>query len=112
MLDELTNLKSLLKDPTILVTRGYLAGEWCEAENGQTFSVYNPARDDVVANVSDISRAQTANAISVAEKAQKVWASRAAKERSNLMRAWFDLMMENQEDLATILTAEQGKPLE
>jgi succinate-semialdehyde dehydrogenase/glutarate-semialdehyde dehydrogenase len=112
MADELTNLESLLKDPTILVTRGYLAGEWCEAENGQTFSVYNPARDDVVANVSDISRAQTANAISVAEKAQKVWASRPAKERSKLLRAWFDLMMENQEDLATILTAEQGKPLE
>ena len=112
MLDDLTNLRSLLKDPSLLVTKGYLAGEWCEADNGQTFPVYNPARDDVVANVSDISRAQTAAAISVAENAQKVWASRPAKERSNLMRVWFNLMMENQDDLATILTAEQGKPLE
>ena len=93
MLDDLTNLRSLLKDPSLLVTKGYLAGEWCEADNGQTFPVYNPARDDVVANVSDISRAQTAAAISVAENAQKVWASRPAKERSNLTVSYTHLTL-------------------
>ena len=112
MLDDLTNLQSLLKDPALLATKGYLAGDWCDGDDGLTFPVYNPARGDVVANVADISRTQTAKAISIAEKAQKEWAGRPAKERSNLMRVWYDLMMENQEDLATILTAEQGKPID
>ena len=107
MLDDLTNLQTLLKDPAVLATKGYLAGDWCDGDDGLTFPVYNPARGDVVANVADISRTQTAKAISIAEKAQKEWAGRPAKERSNLMRVWHDLMMENQEDLATILTAEQ-----
>ena len=112
MLDDLTNLQALLKDSTLLATRGYIAGEWCDGENGQTFPVYNPARGDVITDVADISRTQTAEAISIAEKAQKLWAARPAKERSNLLRNWYNLMMENQEDLATILTAEQGKPIE
>ena len=105
MLDDLTNLQALLKDSTLLATRGYIAGEWCDGENGQTFPVYNPARGDVITDVADISRTQTAEAISIAEKAQKLWAARSAKERSNLLRNWYNLMMENQEDLATILTA-------
>ena len=71
MLDDLTNLQSLLKDPTLVATKGYLAGEWCEGDNAQTFPVYNPARGDIIADVSDISRAQTAEAISIAKKAQK-----------------------------------------
>ena len=112
MLDDLTNLQTLLKDPALLATKGYLAGDWCDGDDGLTFPGYNPARGDVVANVADISRTQTAKAISIAEKAQKEWAGRPAKERSNLMRVWYDLMMENQEDLATILTAEQGKPID
>ena len=112
MLDDLTNLQALLKDSTLLATRGYIAGEWCDGENGKTFPVFNPARGDVITDVADISRTQTAEAISIAEKAQKLWAARPAKERSNLLRNWYNLMMENQEDLATILTAEQGKPIE
>ena len=112
MLDDLTNLQTLLKDPALLATKGYLAGDWCDGDDGLTFPVYNPARGDVVANVADISRTQTAKAISIAEKAQKEWAGKPAKERSNLMRVWYDMMMENQEDLATILTAEQGKPFD
>ena len=112
MLDDLTNLQALLKDSTLLATKGYLAGEWCDGESGQTFPVYNPARGDAVADVSDISRTQAAEAISIAEKAQKLWAARPAKERSHLLRNWYNLMMENQEDLATILTVEQGKPIE
>ena len=106
-----TNLKDLLKDPSLLATQGYLAGEWVNGEDGATFDVTNPARGDVIAKVADLSRAQTARAIAAAEAAQKVWAAKTAKERANILRRWYDLMMENADDLGTILTAEQGKPL-
>lgn len=106
-----TNLKDLLKDPSLLATQGYLAGEWVNGEDGVTFDVTNPARGDVIAKVADLSRAQTARAISAAEAAQKAWAAKTAKERANILRRWYDLMMENADDLGTILTAEQGKPL-
>ena len=106
-----TNLKDLLKDPSLLVTQGYLAGEWVNGEDGATFDVTNPARGDVIAKVADLSRAQTARAIAAAEAAQKAWAAKTAKERANILRRWYDLMMENADDLGTILTAEQGKPL-
>ena len=106
-----TNLKDLLKDPSLLATQGYLAGEWVNGEDGATFDVTNPARGDVIAKVADLSRAQTAQAIAAAEAAQKAWAAKTAKERANILRRWHDLMMENADDLGTILTAEQGKPL-
>ena len=106
-----TNLKDLLKDPSLRATQGYLAGEWVNGEDGATFDVTNPARGDVIAKVADLSRAQTARAIAAAEAAQKEWAAKTAKERANILRRWYDLMMENADDLGTILTAEQGKPL-
>ena len=106
-----TNLKDLLKDPSLLATQGYLAGEWVNGEDGATFDVTNPARGDVIAKVADLSRTQTARAIAAAEAAQKAWAAKTAKERANILRRWYDLMMENADDLGTILTAEQGKPL-
>ena len=106
-----TNLKDLLKDPSLLATQGYLAGEWVDGDDGATFDVTNPARGDVIAKVADLSRAQTARAIAAAEAAQKEWAAKTAKERANILRRWYDLMMENADDLGTILTAEQGKPL-
>ena len=110
MLDQMTDLKSLLKDPTLLETRAYVNGAWIDGENG-TFDVTNPARGDVIAQVADLSRAQVAQAIAAAETAQKDWAKWTGKERAAVMRRWFDLMMANQDDLGTILTAEQGKPL-
>ncbi|MGR3476380.1 MAG: NAD-dependent succinate-semialdehyde dehydrogenase [Sulfitobacter sp.] len=110
MTDAKTDLKSLLKDPSLLETRAYIGGQWVDGEDG-TFDVTNPARGDVIAQVADLSRAQVAGAIAQAEKAQKDWTSWTGKERAAVMRKWFDLMMENQDDLGTILTAEQGKPL-
>ena len=106
-----TDLKSLLKDPTLLETRAYVAGEWIDADNGATFDVINPARGDVIAQVADLSRAEVARAIAAADVAGKAWAKRTAKDRAQIMRRWYELMMENQADLATILTAEMGKPL-
>ncbi len=105
-----TDLKSLLKDPSLLETRAYVNGKWIDGDDG-TFDVTNPARGDVIAQVADLSRAQVGQAIDAAEAAQKDWASWTGKERAAVLRKWFDLMMENQDDLGTILTAEQGKPL-
>ena len=110
MLDATTDLKSILKNPELLVTKAYIGGQWVEGDNG-TFKVTNPARGDVVAEVADVSRAQVAGAIAQAEAAQKEWAKLTGKERAAILRRWFDLMMENAEDLGKILTAEQGKPL-
>ena len=110
MTDAKTDLKSMLKDPSLLETRAYIGGEWVDGDAG-TFDVVNPARGDVIAKVANLSRAQVAGAIAQAEKAQKEWASWTGKERAGVMRKWFDLMMENQDDLGAILTAEQGKPL-
>lgn len=111
MLDETTNLKSMLSRPDLLCEAAFLAGEWASAASGKTFDVVNPARGDVIANVPDLSRAEVAAAIDAAKAAQKPWAALAAKERAKVLRRWFDLMMAHQEDLAIIMTAEQGKPL-
>ncbi|WP_292287174.1 NAD-dependent succinate-semialdehyde dehydrogenase [Marivita sp.] len=110
MLDQTTDLASLLKDPTLLEIRAYVNGSWIDGDDG-TFAVDNPARGDTIAEVADLSRAQVAQAIAAAETAQKDWAKWTGKERAAVLRKWFDLMIEHQEDLGTILTAEQGKPL-
>jgi succinate-semialdehyde dehydrogenase/glutarate-semialdehyde dehydrogenase len=111
MLDTATDLSATLKDPTLLATRAYVAGEWIEADDGSTFPVTNPARGDVICTVPNLGRAETARAIAAAAEAMKDWAARPAKERANILRAWFNLMMANVEDLGRILTAEMGKPL-
>ncbi|MFV0293923.1 MAG: NAD-dependent succinate-semialdehyde dehydrogenase [Paracoccus sp. (in: a-proteobacteria)] len=106
-----TGLKALLRDPSLLETRAYVAGEWIHADDGKTFPVTNPARGDVIAEVADLSRTEVTRAISAANNAMKDWTARTAKERALIMRRWFDLMMANQDDLGLILTAEMGKPL-
>ena len=111
MLDDITDLPSLLKDPTLLSSRALVAGEWQDADDGATFAVTNPARGDVICRVPDMSRVETARAIAAAAVAQKEWAARTGKERAQILRRWFELMMANQDDLARILTAEMGKPL-
>lgn len=109
--DQTTDLKSLLADPDLFRTRAYVAGEWIDADDGKTFDVVNPARGDVIASVADLTRTEVARAIDAAQQAMQDWAARPAKERAKVMRKWFDLMMENQDDLGIILTAEMGKPL-
>ena len=110
MLDKTTDLRALLRDPSLLETRAYVAGEWITADDGSSFAVSNPARGDVIGTVPNLGRAETARAIAAAQSAMKAWAARTAKDRSNILRTWFNLMMENQDDLARILTAEMGKP--
>ncbi len=111
MLDESTDIKALLKRPDLVCDRAFLGGDWVTAKDGKTFDVSNPARGDVIASLPDLSRAEIALAIDAAHKAQKPWAAKTGKERAKILRKWFDLMMEHQEDLAILMTAEQGKPL-
>lgn len=98
-----------LKDPTLLKDKCYVAGEWIGG--AATIAVTNPADGSVIGAVPKLGAAETRRAIEAAEKAQKLWAKKTAKERAAVLRQWFGLMMDNQEDLARIMTAEQGKPL-
>ena len=106
-----TNLANLLSDTSLLETKGYLAGKWVTGDKNQTFDVINLARGDTIAKVANLSREQISAAIDIAYEAQKEWAKKTGKERATILRRWFELMMENSEDLAKILTAEQGKPM-
>ena len=98
-----------LQDPSLLKDKGYVAGEWIGAE--AKIAVTNPVDDALVGYVPKLGAAEARRAIEAAEVAQKAWAKRTAKERAGILRKWFELMLANQEDLAQIMTAEQGKPL-
>lgn len=109
MLDD-TDLKSMLKDPSLLTGQAFLGGAWSDAKSGATFEVTNPSRGDVLIDVADISVEETRDAIAAAQAAFPAWAAKTAKERAVILRKWFDLMVENADDLGAILTAEMGKP--
>ena len=109
MLDS-TNLSSMLRSPELLVSKAYVAGDWVEADDGATFDVLNPSRGDVVASVPDLGISETKRAIDACANARGAWAARTAKERSAILLEWYRLMLEHADDLATILTAEMGKP--
>ncbi len=100
-----------LKDPTLLREQCYLAGQWVDADNGETIPVHNPATGELIGTVPKMGRAEAERSVAAASDAFKLWKKKTAKERAQVLRRWFDLMMANQEDLAVILTAEQGKPL-
>ncbi|MDG2376474.1 MAG: NAD-dependent succinate-semialdehyde dehydrogenase [Woeseiaceae bacterium] len=100
-----------ISDEALLKTQAYINGEWVDSDDGGTFAVTNPANGDTIAEVASCGAAETRRAISVAETAMQAWRERGHKERAAILRKWFDLMMDSQEDLAQILTAEQGKPL-
>jgi succinate-semialdehyde dehydrogenase/glutarate-semialdehyde dehydrogenase len=101
----------LANDPKLPRTDGYIGGEWRPARSGKRFAVRNPATGDVLADVADMDAADATAAVEAAYAAFATWRAKTAKERSKLMRGWFDLIMANQEDLAQLMTAEQGKPL-
>jgi succinate-semialdehyde dehydrogenase/glutarate-semialdehyde dehydrogenase len=95
----------------LLEGRSYVNGEWVNADSGKTFAVTNPANGEEIIKCADLGQAETARAIDAAYAAQPAWAAKTAKERSAILRRWFDLIVENADDLASLLTAEQGKPL-
>jgi len=100
-----------IADKALLKTQAFINGEWVDADNGDTLAITNPANGEVIAEVAKCGAAETRRAIEAGEAAMIDWRQRSAKERAALLRKWFNLMMEAQEDLAQILTAEQGKPL-
>jgi succinate-semialdehyde dehydrogenase/glutarate-semialdehyde dehydrogenase len=100
-----------LKDASLLVDRAYVAGEWVGASDGRTFAVTDPFDGALIVEVPDLGVEAARKAIDTAHIVQKDWAKRTAKERSAILRRWYDLIIENADDLALILTTEQGKPL-
>ncbi len=100
-----------LSDPGLLKSQAYIDGHWVNADSGATIDVTNPANGALVSTVPKLGAAETARAVAAAAAAMPEWARKPAKARANILRKWFDLMMQHQEDLARIMTAEQGKVL-
>lgn len=98
-----------LSDPSLLKGQAYINGEWVDADNGATFPVTNPANGELIINVAKVGATETARAVAAADAAMQSWKKKPAKARAVVLRKWYDLMMANQEDLAQIMTAEQGK---
>ncbi len=100
-----------LTDSTLLRQQCYVDGAWIDADTGDTIEVTNPATGETLATVPKLGAAETRLAIEAADRAWPAWRAKLAKERATIMRAWFNLIIENQEDLAVLMTMEQGKPL-
>ena len=100
-----------LKDPTLLRQQAYINGVWSDADNGETHPVTNPATGEQIGTVPRMGAAETKRAIDAANAAWPAWRKKTAKERAAILRKWNDLILENTDDLALLMTAEQGKPL-
>ncbi|HEX8405892.1 MAG TPA: NADP-dependent succinate-semialdehyde dehydrogenase [Duganella sp.] len=100
-----------LKDPTLLRQQAYINGVWSDADNGETHPVINPATGEQIGTVPRMGAAETKRAIDAANAAWPAWRKKPAKERAAILRKWNDLILENTDDLALLMTAEQGKPL-
>lgn len=100
-----------IKRPDLLKSQGLIDGRWCNADSGEHFAVTNPATGEVIASVPRYGKIETERAITAADKALPLWRGKTARERAHILRRWYQLMMEHQDDLATILTHEQGKSL-
>jgi succinate-semialdehyde dehydrogenase/glutarate-semialdehyde dehydrogenase len=100
-----------LSDPGLLKSQAYIDGQWVNADSGETFAVTNPANGELIIEVARLGATETARAIAAADRAMQGWKLLPAKSRAGILRKWFDLMMQHQDDLAIIMTAEQGKVL-
>src|SRR5262245_9427274 len=100
-----------LKNPDLFREACYINGKWEQADSGKTFSITNPFDNSVLGKVPECGRTETNRAIQAANTAWHTWKSLPAKERCDLLFAWAKLIDENKEDLARIMTLEQGKPL-
>ena len=100
-----------LNDPQLFRQQAYIDGVWADADNGQTLKVNNPATGEIIGSVPKMGATETRRAIEAADRALPTWRALTAKERAVKLRKWFDLMLANQEDLARLMTLEQGKPL-
>lgn len=100
-----------LKDPSLFRQQCYIDGVWADADGGETIPVNNPATDEIIGTVPRMGTDETRRAIEAANRAYPAWRKRTAKERGEILRKWYNLLLENQDDLAVLMTTEQGKPL-
>lgn len=100
-----------LKNQSLLLNRIFINGQWCDAEDQSTFAVLNPANGELLERVANAGAGDTRRAIDAAARALPAWQAKTAKERSQILRRWFELVRDNEEDLALLLTLEQGKPV-
>jgi succinate-semialdehyde dehydrogenase/glutarate-semialdehyde dehydrogenase len=100
-----------ITDPSLVREQCYINGQWVDADSGETMDVTNKATGEVLGTVPKMGTDETRRAIEAANAALPAWRAKTAKERAVILRKWFELMMENQQDLATLMTAEQGKPM-
>jgi succinate-semialdehyde dehydrogenase/glutarate-semialdehyde dehydrogenase len=101
----------LMKDPSLFQQQAFIDGEFCDADGGGTVTVTNPASGAVLGTVPDMGAAETARAIAAADAAWAGWKAKPAKARAAVLRVWYDLIMANADDLALLMTLEQGKPI-
>jgi acyl-CoA reductase-like NAD-dependent aldehyde dehydrogenase len=99
-----------LKDPSLFCGQAFVGGKWCDADDGQTANVTNPATGELLGTVPRMGAAETRRALEAPEVAQKAWRRKTAKERSAVLQKIAALMHANKDDLALIMTSEQGKP--
>ncbi|MGH8731761.1 MAG: aldehyde dehydrogenase family protein, partial [Burkholderiales bacterium] len=100
-----------LKDQKLFRQQGYINGQWRDADSKATINVTNPADGSVIGTIPKMGAAETRRAIEAANAALPAWRAKLAKERANILRKWFELMIANTDDVALIMTTEQGKPL-
>jgi succinate-semialdehyde dehydrogenase / glutarate-semialdehyde dehydrogenase len=100
-----------LKDMSLLKCQGFIDGQWVGADSGAVFAVTDPANGAKIVEVSDMGAAETRRAIDAAARALPAWRAKTAKERGAVLRRWFDLVIAHADDLALLMTTEQGKPL-
>jgi succinate-semialdehyde dehydrogenase/glutarate-semialdehyde dehydrogenase len=105
------DIRKLLKDPSLFKEEAFINGVWVKSPSGKTFAVTNPANNDLIADVSNLGPQEAELAITAAEQAFQDWKTKTGKDRAIIMRKWFDLIIQNTQDLATLMTLEQGKPL-
>jgi succinate-semialdehyde dehydrogenase / glutarate-semialdehyde dehydrogenase len=106
-----TDIRKLLKDPSLFKETAFINGAWFKSDSGKTFAVHNPATGELIGEVSNLDSTDAERAIEAAEQTFQTWKNKTGKERANVMRKWFDLIIQNTQDLATLMTLEQGKPL-
>ena len=96
-------MQSLLSQPSLLKSHSYIDGQWVSAQSGQTFTITNPANGEAIIEVANLGAEETTQAVEAAQKAQKDWQTKTAKERATLLRRWHQLILDNQADLAKLM---------
>ena len=105
------DIRKLLKDPSLFKEEAFINNQWVKSSSGASFPINNPATGEIIAQVANLGAVDAEKAIAAADKALSKWKAITGKERAGLMRKWFDLILQNKDDLAVLMTLEQGKPL-